>query len=104
MTVRDETTKEFRETESDLKQSVTAARGEPARWPCDAYGHAGRSGVSAIAVELHMNNAGQDNAHGQLFRRREEPAYLDCLRRRRSLDWNQGIRTEGASAWMVKFS
>lgn len=58
MTVRDETTNEFREAESDLKQSVTAARGEPARWPCDAYGHACRSGVSAITVEMHMNNVG----------------------------------------------
>jgi len=41
-----------------LKQYVEAAKGEPARWPREARGQAGRSGVSAVAIETVMNNVG----------------------------------------------
>jgi hypothetical protein len=42
-----------------LKQYVEVTRGEPVRWPREARGQAGRSGVSAVAVEAFMNNVGQ---------------------------------------------
>ncbi|WHZ17069.1 MAG: hypothetical protein OJF52_003921 [Nitrospira sp.] len=41
-----------------LKQYVEVTKGEPARRPREACGQAGRSGVSAIAVEALMNNVG----------------------------------------------
>ncbi|MEQ1679296.1 MAG: hypothetical protein ABL950_01625 [Nitrospira sp.] len=41
-----------------MKQYVEVVRGEPARWPRNARGQAGRSGVSAVAVEAVMNNGG----------------------------------------------
>ncbi len=41
-----------------MKQYVEVTRGEPARWPREASGHARRSGVSAVAVEMLMNDAG----------------------------------------------
>ena len=49
---------EHREAEAYLKQYVEVTRGVPARWPREACGRAGRSGVSAVAVETLMNNAG----------------------------------------------
>ena len=69
MTVRVETAKtprrdgheEPRGTEAHLKQYIEVVRGEPARWPREARGQAGRSGVSAVAVETFMNNVGLDN-------------------------------------------
>ena len=45
-------------TEAYLKQYGEVTRGEPARWPRNARGHARRSGVSAVAVEAVMNNVG----------------------------------------------
>jgi hypothetical protein len=64
--VRNETAKTPGETgmrspevaEAYLKQYVEATKGEPARWPREAGGQAGRSGVSAGAVEAVMNNVG----------------------------------------------
>ena len=50
---------EPREAEAYLKQYVEVARGEPARRPREARGQAGRSGVSAVAVEAFMNNVGK---------------------------------------------
>jgi len=41
-----------------LEQYVEVARDEPARWTREAHGQAGRSGVSAVAVEAFMNNVG----------------------------------------------
>ncbi len=41
-----------------MKQYVEVTKGEPVRWPRNARGHAGRSGVSAVAVEALMNNVG----------------------------------------------
>ena len=66
MMVRDETAKTPGETgmrspeltEAYLKQYVEATKGEPAPWPREAGGQGGRSGVSAVAVEALMNNAG----------------------------------------------
>ena len=48
---------EPQETEAYLKQYVEVVRGEPV-WPPKTRGHACRSGVSAVAVEAFMNNAG----------------------------------------------
>lgn len=66
MMVRDETAKTPSETgmrspevaEAYLKQYVEAMKGEPARWPREADGQGGRSGVWAVAVEALMNNVG----------------------------------------------
>jgi len=49
---------EPREAEAYLKQYVEVARGEPARRHVPNRMPACRSGVSAVAVEAFMNNAG----------------------------------------------
>ena len=49
---------ELREREAYLKQYVDRPSGEPACWPPKARGQAGRSGVSVVAVEVLMSNAG----------------------------------------------
>ena len=47
---------EPRATDAYLKQYVEVTRGEPARWVREARGQAGRSGVTAGAVEALMNH------------------------------------------------
>ena len=44
--------------EADLNSLLTDRAASPPAWPCETRGQAGRSGESAIAVEVLVNNAG----------------------------------------------
>ena len=50
---------EPRETKAYLQQYVEVMRGEPARWLREARSQAGRSDVSAVAVEAVMDSVGK---------------------------------------------